>query len=148
MQKSFQKWAIWIVAFLLCFSFVVNVHCVLLVQRYREIYLVPPVWVNEKGEPAAGTIVAEKETIPLSEDVVATDGNPANHLNEQQDSETSVKAEENTLTDSKAGNTVYLTKSGTKFHREGCKSLAKSKIPISYEDATARGFEPCTLCKP
>lgn len=43
---------------------------------------------------------------------------------------------------------VYVTKSGTKFHREDCKHLSKSKIPISLEQALKQGLEPCKACSP
>ncbi len=38
--------------------------------------------------------------------------------------------------------TVYITKSGSKYHRLGCRYLSKSCIPISLEDAKARGYGP------
>lgn len=47
-----------------------------------------------------------------------------------------------------AGATVYVTKSGTKFHRNGCSSLSKSKIPMLFEEAMAQGYDPCGKCKP
>jgi competence protein ComEC len=50
-----------------------------------------------------------------------------------------------------AGNgdvTVYVTKSGTKYHRAGCRSLAKSSIPMALKDAVAKGLTPCSVCKP
>jgi len=40
--------------------------------------------------------------------------------------------------------TVYITRTGKKYHRSSCSSLSKSKIPISLEDACKRGFEPCS----
>ena len=46
------------------------------------------------------------------------------------------------------GATVYVTKSGSKFLRETCSSLSKSKIPLLYEDATEKGYTPCGKCKP
>ncbi len=46
------------------------------------------------------------------------------------------------------GATVYVTKSGTKFHRDGCSSLSKSKIPMLYEDAVSENYGPCGKCKP
>lgn len=46
------------------------------------------------------------------------------------------------------GATVYVTKSGTKFHRGSCSSLSKSKIPMLYEDAVADGYGACGKCKP
>jgi phosphatidylserine/phosphatidylglycerophosphate/cardiolipin synthase-like enzyme len=46
------------------------------------------------------------------------------------------------------GDIVYITKSGKKYHREGCSSLSKSCIPISRKDAEARGYTPCSRCNP
>ncbi len=43
---------------------------------------------------------------------------------------------------------VYITKTGTKYHRAGCRYLSKSRIPISRKDAIARGYKPCSVCKP
>ncbi len=44
--------------------------------------------------------------------------------------------------------TVYITKTGSKYHRENCKYLKSSKIPVSLEKAKADGYEPCKVCKP
>lgn len=43
--------------------------------------------------------------------------------------------------------TVYVTKTGAKYHRDGCRYLSKSKIPMSLKDA-AKKYEPCKVCKP
>jgi len=43
---------------------------------------------------------------------------------------------------------VYITRTGTKYHREGCSALKRSKIPISLKDASKRGYTPCSRCKP
>jgi len=43
---------------------------------------------------------------------------------------------------------VYITKTGSKYHRAGCRYLSKSSIPISLEDAKARGYTPCSVCGP
>lgn len=42
--------------------------------------------------------------------------------------------------------TVYITNTGTKYHRDGCGYLSKSKIAISLSDAKARGYTPCSRC--
>ncbi|MBU3187667.1 hypothetical protein [Clostridium estertheticum] len=43
---------------------------------------------------------------------------------------------------------VYASKTGTKYHVDGCSSLSKSKIPISLSDAKSKGLTPCSKCKP
>ena len=45
------------------------------------------------------------------------------------------------------GDTVYVTKSGECYHRDGCSSLKKSKIPMSRSEAASR-YRPCSNCNP
>ena len=41
--------------------------------------------------------------------------------------------------------TVYITKTGKKYHRSGCRHLRKSKIPILLQEAVDRGYTPCSV---
>jgi hypothetical protein len=43
--------------------------------------------------------------------------------------------------------TVYITKTGEKYHRDGCRYLSRSRIPIPLKEAAKR-FEPCKVCRP
>ena len=42
---------------------------------------------------------------------------------------------------------VYVTRTGKKYHREGCSSLRRSKIPISLAEAKQQ-YGPCSRCNP
>jgi len=42
--------------------------------------------------------------------------------------------------------TVYITRTGHKYHAAGCRYLSKSSIPISLKDAQAQGYTPCSVC--
>jgi hypothetical protein len=44
--------------------------------------------------------------------------------------------------------TVYVTRTGKRYHRDGCRYLAMSKIPIGLKDAKAQGYTPCKVCHP
>ena len=44
--------------------------------------------------------------------------------------------------------TVYVTETGSKYHRDGCEFLANSKIPVTLDKAKKEGYEPCKVCKP
>jgi len=44
--------------------------------------------------------------------------------------------------------TVYVTKTGKKYHVDGCSSLSKSKIPMSLKEAKKEGYTPCEKCNP
>ena len=43
--------------------------------------------------------------------------------------------------------TVFVTRTGSKYHREGCRHLSRSKRPISLNDASRR-YSPCKVCRP
>lgn len=44
--------------------------------------------------------------------------------------------------------TVYVTKTGEKYHRSGCSYLSHSKRAIELSEAKAAGYTPCSRCKP
>ena len=44
--------------------------------------------------------------------------------------------------------TVYITKTGEKYHRDGCSSLRRSRFAVSLKEAVERGFGACKICKP
>lgn len=43
---------------------------------------------------------------------------------------------------------VYITKTGFKYHRIGCRYLSKSIIPINLSDAKLKAYSPCSVCNP
>jgi hypothetical protein len=47
-----------------------------------------------------------------------------------------------------ATTTVYVTKTGDKYHTATCKYLKKSKITMTLGDAIESGYEPCKVCDP
>lgn len=44
--------------------------------------------------------------------------------------------------------TVYVTKSGTKYHRVNCGYLKNTDLAITVEQALANGYSPCSICNP
>src|SRR3989337_1939147 len=43
---------------------------------------------------------------------------------------------------------VYITKTGTKYHRGSCQYLRQSKFEIELSKAKERGYTPCSVCRP
>jgi len=52
------------------------------------------------------------------------------------------------VVDKSAEITVYITRTGSKYHQGYCSYLSKSKIPISLKDACDKGYAPCSRCNP
>lgn len=46
----------------------------------------------------------------------------------------------------RGGRTVYITRTGEKYHESWCRYLSRSKIAISLGDALARGYTACSVC--
>lgn len=44
--------------------------------------------------------------------------------------------------------TVYITRTGTKYHKASCRTLRRSKIKITLKEAKERGYEQCHICYP
>ena len=42
--------------------------------------------------------------------------------------------------------TVYVTKTGVRYHRGSCSSLRHSRRALSRTEAIAEGYTPCRLC--
>ncbi|MGB0587873.1 MAG: thermonuclease family protein [Limisphaerales bacterium] len=47
-----------------------------------------------------------------------------------------------------ANTQVFITATGKKYHREGCRSLAKSKFASTLAKAKSAGLGPCKVCNP
>ena len=43
---------------------------------------------------------------------------------------------------------IFRTTTGKKYHKESCRYLSKSKIPITLAEAKEKGLGPCGVCKP
>jgi hypothetical protein len=44
--------------------------------------------------------------------------------------------------------TVYVTRTGTKYHNSSCSYLRQSKISIDLKKAKEQGYTACSVCKP
>ncbi len=49
-------------------------------------------------------------------------------------------------TTNEQGYTVYITNTGSKYHRAGCRHLKDSQIAIDINDAIAQGYTACKNC--
>ena len=43
---------------------------------------------------------------------------------------------------------VYITRTGSKYHRDKCDYLRHSKIKITLEEALEESYSPCSKCNP
>ena len=43
---------------------------------------------------------------------------------------------------------VFVTRTGSVYHRDGCRYLKSGKVPMALSEAQGRGYEPCKVCEP
>jgi len=43
---------------------------------------------------------------------------------------------------------VHATRTGKRYHATGCRYLSKSDIPMTRQEAEAKGLTPCRVCNP
>ena len=73
----------------------------------------------------------------------------ANASNTTSSLTTSAKNANNTATSNNTtSQTVYITRTGEKYHRANCRYLSTSSIKISLSDAISGGYTACKVCKP
>jgi hypothetical protein len=44
--------------------------------------------------------------------------------------------------------TVFITRTGARYHRDGCQYLRRSRVPVTLSAAKAAGYTPCHVCIP
>lgn len=47
-----------------------------------------------------------------------------------------------------ASDVVYVTRTGEKYHKSGCRYLSQSKIKTTRAQAEKDGYTACKVCKP
>ena len=87
--------------------------------------------------------VKEKPTEKPTEKPVEQNNSNSNSYNSNHNNSYNTPIVDN---NSGSGTIVYITDTGTKYHRKGCSSLSKSCYAISLEDAKAQGYTPCQKC--
>lgn len=88
--------------------------------------------INEQAERI---FELETKLAACSKSTSSSDSSDSGHSN----SSTSSNSDTQTVT-------VYITRTGEKYHRDGCRYLSQSKIPVSLSDAKAQGYTTCSVC--
>lgn len=126
-----KKFAKWIAIGLLCLCIAVPAA-----QAYYEPILQQSYDDGYKAGYAQGKTKGDSDGLAAGKRSVSTQTNTSPSYNTS-DSQSSTSN----------SYTVYITDTGSKYHRSGC-SYLKSKHAISKADAVAAGYTPCSRCKP
>ncbi len=68
----------------------------------------------------------------------------------QTQTQTETQTQTQTETQQQSTKTVYITQTGEKYHRQGCRTLSRSKnlTEMTEDRAIALGYEACKVCSP
>lgn len=100
--------------------------------------------ISETPKGSAVLVASTSSTESICETFVSTKSNRAI----EQSATTEETTQTTTLAPLKDTDICYITANGEKYHREGCRYLAKSCIEIIVADAKEQGYTPCKVCKP
>lgn len=96
----------------------------------------------------AGTVVASSDGNNISLKTTYSSNQAIKGQNNSEKTTVSKKTDSTIDTSDKKSKTVYITKTGKKYHKDGCSSLSKSKIAIDKDEAENKGYTPCSKCNP
>ena len=68
-------------------------------------------------------------------------------MSETTDSESETGSTDDTAEETQ-NYTVYITEWGSKYHRENCRYLNQSCIPVNINELDTKKYTPCSLCEP
>lgn len=117
--------------------------------------------MDEASVTGESNVIADEQEVlnddaKSEETVPGTPIDPESLLPDEEDSsaaeipleeEVPVEDEETEVAEENVSVTVYRTKSGKKYHYDGCYHL-KSKIETTVDEARAMGLKPCSVCNP
>lgn len=74
--------------------------------------------------------------------------NPSSQSSEPSTSAPAPEAPTQSVEQQSQDTIVYITGTGEKYHRDGCRHLKKSKIKTTLSAAKSNGYKPCGVCNP
>lgn len=109
--------------------------------------------VNIYRTDEAGTIVVTSDgvnyTIDKLKSTVEANAPPnSGNTSASQDTQSSQAETETVYGSSNGSEIVYITNTGSKYHRAGCSYLKSSSIETTVDEAQSMGLTPCSRCNP
>lgn len=98
-------------------------------------------------EAQVGTLTAEKAQVEAQNGILQqqlSDSQKSNSTSTTTNKSTKTTTQNNTDTSA----TVYITDTGSKYHRGSCSYLRSSKHSISKNSAISQGYTACSRCNP
>lgn len=113
---------------------------------------------NESSALETVNIIDNEETIEIKQKAEAEAAQIEKDRLDKVEEERLAKVEADRLAKIEASKTVnasqeksyivYITRTGEKYHRSGCRYLSQSCIQTNLNDAISDGFTPCKVCRP
>ena len=108
--------------------------------KIRQLENSPPI-VIEKAESEAST--TEKQTMTFRNDTTENTTEASPHTKEPTEKDTDSERPSEKV---KNSSVCYVTSSGTKYHKDGCSYLKKTKTKMTVQEAKDCGYSPCSRC--
>jgi len=99
----------------------------------------------------SGTVIIISDGISIIDIicmVIRPNAPPGASQEDAQSAAPTITPKEDNAQNSVSSITVFITRTGAKYHKDGCRYLSQSKIATTLTDAKAKGYTPCSVCRP
>ena len=116
--------------------------------KIRQLEDTPPVVIEKNGDssPVIQTIPFKDKNTTEKQEETTVEETEATKPTESEKTEENTTDKETTKAESSESSYCYVTSSGTKYHRNGCSYLKKSKTKMTVQEAKDCGYSPCSRC--
>lgn len=132
-----------------------------MIEQQQSVSSSIPATINKESDIKKETNTEKVTSTSNTESVMKKDSNTSNYSvpttsktsTETQQTRLDNYSDANQISDTQDNTdkkeiTVYITRTGAKYHQAGCRYLSRSCIPISLSDAQASGYDACSVCDP
>lgn len=156
-----------VISFLLCVLIILSATNLFLgvtnSYRIKQLESAPPVIIDTLKESVAQvtepssedittteTAITTAESTTVAEPVITESKSTVTEPTEQTTKPKPTEAEAPTTfsepAQKESSDICYVTASGTKYHKDGCSYLKKSKTKMTVNEAESCGYSPCSRC--
>lgn len=116
--------------------------------KIRQLEDTPPVVIEKTGDssPVIQTIPFKDKNTTEKQEETTVEETEATKPTESEKTEENTTDKETTKAESSESGYCYVTSSGTKYHKNGCSYLKKSKTKMTVQEAKDCGYSPCSRC--
>ena len=104
--------------------------------------------INDNTQVISNSVIKKDDNVKVSNNVTTKKKTSTKKTTKSSKNVVNNKSKKSTKKSVNSNYTVYITRTGSKYHRSGCSYLRQSMIKTSKNSAISMGYSACKVCKP